>query len=293
MSILKSIKKYFNAFRTDKFSIRNKGSWINYFLIVVGIMGFTFLLFSNIFVQDRIVDAHTKVGSFHSLGSSSNSVKINKWELNKKQNTLDVVLEYKNKDLISNTEEEEEYSYKFSPNNSPDSKLKYKEISKESNKEAIRVYNVHDGFEVIGMTIYGKEKNSSDPKEKHIVLLGNENKVSISKDNKLKNKQDYLLEFIKNDQREVENSIEDNQKKIQTHEDKIDNLNKDISKKDEEKTYQTKSEKQVTDSKISGLKDEIEEEKLSIKDKKESITEEEETIKLLESKYKDTKQFTE
>lgn len=137
------------------------------------------------------------------------------------------------------------------------------------------------------------KKNSSDAKEKYIVLLGNENKVSISKDNELKNKQDYLLEFIENDQIEVKNSIENNQKKIQKHEDKIDNLNKDISKKDEEKTYQTKSEKQVTDSKISSLKDEIEEEKLSIKDKEESITEEEETIKLLESKYEDTKQFTE
>lgn len=292
MKKFKNIKKYFNAFRPDKFSIKNRGSWINYFVIIAGVIGFLFLILSNTFVKDKIIDAHTKVGNFHSLGSSSNSVKIDKWELNEDKNTLDVVLEYKNEDLISDTQEQE-YSYEFKPNNSPNTKLKNKKISDESNKEAIRVYDVKNGFEVIGMTIYGKEKNSNKAKEKLIVLLGNENKVSTSNENKLKNKQEYLLEFIENDQKDIQNSIDNKSKDIEKHEDKISNIKKDISKYDEEKTYQNKTEKQVTDSKISSLQDEIEEENLSIKDKKEAISEDEETLKLLESKYEDTKQFTE
>ncbi|HDH6993635.1 TPA: hypothetical protein PJA74_002416, partial [Staphylococcus aureus] len=92
-------------------------------------------------------------------------------------------------------------------------------------------------------------------------------------------------------QKNVKNNINISQKKIKNWEEKIDEKEAEINKLDDEKEYQTKTDKSNTDSKISGIQDDIRDLKLDIDRKKEEIKEDKEAEKLLRSKYKDTKEF--
>ena len=287
--IWQNIKQHFNAFRTDAFSIKNKGSWINYLFIFIGIIGGILILFSNFFVSDKVQYMHSKTGKYYKI-DTSNEVKIDKWLWNKKTNTLDVILEY-NTEEDSNIQEDVNYSYIARANDNPKNKLKIKTISKTSNREALRINGVKNKFEVLGLEIYSKAEGNDKQKVKS--LFANEKKVSISNKDNLKNQQQYLLEFIKNDQNDVNKSIAKSKKTIKKYKNKIKNKNADINKLDDEKEYQTKSEKNETDTKIGSLKDEVREYELEIDREKEKLNEDKEAKRLLKSKYKDTKEFNE
>lgn len=287
--ILENLKRHFNAFRTDAFSIKNKGSWINYLFIFIGIIGAVLIIFSNFLAPDKVQNMHTKTGKYHKL-DTSNQVKVDKWLWNKKTNTLDVILEYKTED-DSNLQEDIDYSYIARANDNPKKKLKIKTVSKTSNREALRINDVKNKFEVLGLEIYSKADGTD--KQKVQSLFANEKKVSISNKDNLKNQQQYLLEFIKNDQNDVNKSIAKSKKTIKKYKNKIKNKNADINKLDDEKEYQTKSEKNETDTKIGSLKDEVREYELEIDREKEKLNEDKEAKRLLKSKYKDTKEFNE
>jgi hypothetical protein len=284
-----SIKNHFNAFRTDKFSIKNKGSWANYIFILIGIIGAVLLLFSNFLSTDKIQNKHSDTGKYYKFDNSS-KVKVDKWLWNKNQNTLDVVLEYKDIDN-SGIKEDKNLSYIARANDNAKKKLKIKTLAKTNNRVALRINDVKKGFEVLGLEIYTKLDDSE--KQKETSLLANEKKVKTTTKNNPKNEQDYILEFIKSDQKNVENNINISQKKVKNWEEKIDEKEAEINKLDDEKEYQTKTDKSNTDSKISGIKDDIRDLKLDIDRKKEEIKEDKEAEKLLRSKYKDTKEFNE
>lgn len=287
--ILDNIKRHFNAFRTDTFSIKNKGSWLNYLFIFVGVIGAFFLLFGNFFASDKIENKHTKTGQYYKL-DTSNKVKIDKWLWNKNTNTLDVVLSYKTIDDNS-LQENNSYNYVARANDNASKKLDIKTVSNADNKVALRINNVKKGFEVLGLEIY--KKTDGTKKQKVKSLLANEQYVSKKNNKKLKNHQDYLLEFIKNDKKDVEKSIENSEEKVKKYEEKIKDKESEISKLDDEKEYQTDSEKSKNDTKINSIKDEIRELELNIDSEKDMIDEEKESKKLLNSKYKDTKDFNE
>lgn len=287
--IWNNIKQHFNAFRTDTFSIKNKGSWANYLFIFIGVIGAVFLLFGNFFASDKIENKHTKTGQYYKL-DTSNKVKIDKWLWNKKTNTLDVVLEYKTIDDNS-LQENNSYNYVARANDNASKKLDIKTVSNADNRVALRINDVKKGFEVLGLEIYKKTDGSKKQKVKS--LLANEQYVSKTNNKNLKNHQDYLLEFIKNDKKDVEKSIKNSEKKVKKYEEKIKDKESEMSKLDDEKEYQTESEKSKTDTKINSIKDEIRELELNIDREKDTIDEEKESKKLLNSKYKDTKEFNE
>lgn len=288
-NIWDSIKKHFNAFRPDAFSIKNKGSWLNYLFIFLGIALGIFLLFGNFFASDKIENKHSETGKYYKV-DTSNKVKIDKWEWNKKTNTLDVILEYKNIDN-DNLQDDISYSYIARANDNASKKLKIETVSKTNNRIALRINDVKKGFEVLGLEIYSKSDGSEKQKVKS--LLANENKVIKSNDKTLKNHQDYLLEFIKNDQNDIKNSIKKSKENIKKYNSNIKSKEAEVNKLDDEKEYQTKSEKRNTDTKISSIKDEIRDKELNIDREKEKLKEDKEAQKLLNSKYKDTKEFNE
>lgn len=285
----KNIQQHFNAFRPDAFSIKNKGSWLNYLFIFIGIAGALFFLLGNLFVTDKIENKHTKTGEYYKL-DMSNKVKIDQWLWNKNTDTLDIILEYKSVDN-NRINENVTYSYIARANDNASKKLDIKTVAKSNNKVALRVQEVGKGFEVLGLEIYSNSSESE--KQKVGSLLANEKKVSITNSNNLKNNEEYQLEFIKNDQQDVAKSIKKIEGKIKKYNQEIDRKEVEASQLDDEKEYQTTSERNNTDSKISSIHDEIREITLNIDREKEKLEEEKEAKKLLESKYKDMKEFTE
>lgn len=279
----------FEAFRTDKTSIRNKASWLYYILTgITLIVGIT-LLFGHSYTKNKTVEANTKVGKWNEL-SATGAVKIDKWEWNKTKHTMDIILKYKD-DV--NQEKDIKRSYETIANNTPNTKSNHKVIAKTDNKQAIRIYDVNKGFEVMIVKIFEKSGSVNGKGDEVTKLMGNEKKVEITHNSKDKNKQDYQLLFIKNDIEDAQKTKENliaNKAKLNK---KIDSTDDEIDKLDSEKSYQTGDEKSATNTKIESKKTDIDSYKTELSDYDNEIKEADEKVKLLKQKYKDTKTYNE
>lgn len=281
------MKKLFIAFRSDKTSIKGNGSWLYYGLTAIIILASLFLLSGHFYTDNEVTNANTEVGKWNEL-SASGKVKIDKWEWNKSKNTMDLVLQYH--DDISQSKDIKR-SYQMIPNTTPNQTVDYKVIAKTDNKQAIRIYDVKKGFEVMVVKVFENSGAGSGKGEEITKLLGNEKKVKVNNNSSDMSKEDYQLEFVKNDidetvktKKYLEEVKEETRKNITKSEDEISGL-------ESEKAYQTGTEKAETDSKIESKKTDIDSYETQINDYDEQINQVEEKIKLLKQKYQDTKKY--
>lgn len=281
------MKKLFIAFRSDKTSIKGNGSWLYYGLTAIIILASLFLLSGHFYTENEVTNANTEVGKWNEL-SASGKVKIDKWEWNKSKNTMDLVLQYH--DDISQSKDIKR-SYQMIPNTTPNQTVDYKVIAKTDNKQAIRIYDVRKGFEVMVVKVFENSGAGSGKGEEITKLLGNEKKVKVNNNSSDMSKEDYQLEFVKNDidetvktKKYLEEVKEETRKNITKSEDEISGL-------ESEKSYQTGTEKAETDSKIESKKTDIDSYETQINDYDEQINQVEEKIKLLKQKYQDTKKY--
>lgn len=282
------MKELFTAFRTDKTSIKGKGSWLFYGLIGFVVLASLLLLSGHFYTEDEITNANTDVGKWNDL-SASGKVKINKWEWNKGNKTMDLVLQYhddieQNKDI--------KRSYEMIPNTTPNQTIDYKVIAKTDNKQAIRIYDVNKGFEVMVVKIFEKTVSESGKGEEITKLLGNEKKVKTNESKGNMSKEDYQLEFVQNDIDDTLKTKKDLEKSKEKSEKKITKIENEINELESEKSYQTGTEKNETDSKIESKKTDIDSINAEIDDYKERIKQTDEKEKLLKQKYKDTKKYS-
>lgn len=282
------MKELFTAFRTDKTSIKSKGSWLFYGLTAFIFLGLVILLFGHFFTENEVTKANTEVGKWNELSASS-KVKIDKWEWNKSDQTMDLVLQYHD-DINQN--EDVKRSYEMIPNTTPNQTVDYKVIAETDNKQAIRIYDVKKGFEVMVVKVFENYDSGSGKGEEVTKLLGNENKVKINDDSHNMSKEDYQLEFVQND---IDDTLK-NKEKLEKNKEKIEKqiakTKNEINDLDSEKSYQTGTEKNETDSKIESKKTDIDSYNTEIDDYNEQIKQSEEKVKLLKQKYEDTKKFT-
>ena len=284
LRILTKLKAPFLVLFSEKFSIKHKGSWIPKVVMGFLVLCLVYMVFiSRLFIPNEIAEAHSQLNKYNELGTDG-SVKIEKWEWNKKNKTMDIVLKYK-QDYSNGLDTK--FKYKPIANNQPDKVKQYKIVEKTSNKEAIRIYDVNPDFQVMVLKILSSNQDTED----ELQLYGNENKVKKVFDKELKTTSQYKISFIDSDIKDNKNKIVKSKNSINNKEKKIDDLSNDISKIEEEKEYQTKDEKLNSDNNIENKKLEQEELSKGIDDIKKRINEHEQSIKLLNKKREDTLKF--
>lgn len=281
------MKELFTAFRSDKTSIKGKGSWLFYGLTAFVFVAAILLLFGHFYTEDEITNANTEVGKWNDL-SASGKVKIDKWEWNKDNKTMDLVLQYhddveQGKDI--------KRSYEMIPNTTPNQTVDYKVIAKTDNKQAIRIYDVTKGFEVMVVKVFENSGSESGKGEEITKLLGNEKKVKTNAIKDDMSKEDYQLEFVQNDINDTKKTKKDLNNSKEKAEQKIVKTENEINELESEKSYQTGTEKTETDSKIESKKTDIDSYNTEIDDYKSQIKQSDEKIKLLKQKYEDTKKY--
>lgn len=282
------MKELFTAFRSDKTSIKGKGSWLFYGLTAFVVLASLLLLFGHFYTEDEVTNANTEVGRWNDL-SASGKVKIDKWEWNKSNHTMDLVLQYHD-DI--NQSKDIKRSYEMIPNTTPNQTVDYKVIAKTDNKQAIRIYDVKKGFEVMVVKVFENSGSESGKGEEITKLLGNEKKVKTNDSSKDMSKEDYQLEFVQNDIDDTLNFKKDLEESKKKTEKKISKTENEINELESEKSYQTGTEKTETDSKIESKKTDIDSYNTEIDDYKEQIKQSDEKVKLLKQKYDDTKKYT-
>ncbi|HEC2174153.1 TPA: hypothetical protein R1915_002280 [Staphylococcus delphini] len=282
------MKELFTAFRSDKTSIKSKGSWLFYGLTAFVVLASLLLLFGHFYTEDEVTNANTEVGRWNDL-SASGKVKIDKWEWNKTNHTMDLVLQYHD-DI--NQSKDINRSYEMIPNTTPNQTVEYKVIAETDNKQAIRIYGVRKGFEVMVVKVFQNSGSESGKGEEITKLLGNENKVKINSSFKDMSKEDYHLEFVQNDIDDTLNSIKTLEKYKEKAEKKISKTESEINKLESEKSYQTGIEKTETDSKIESKKTDIDSYNTEIQDTDNEIKQAKEKVELLKQKYKDIQKYT-
>lgn len=281
------MKELFKAFIPGKTSIRNKGSWLFYVLTVFILGSFILILASRFFTEDPVTNVHTPIKKWQNT-STSGSVRINQWTWNKKKQTMDFVIEYKqelDKDVIQNVQ------YKIIPNATPDVESKYKIINQMDNKQAIRVYDVKPNFEVLVVKILSKDKES-DNEEEILKVFGNEKNVSIEQKKTLPTKEDYQLSFIKDDIEINKQNLKNKEKEKVELKKNIEDLNTEINLLDAKKTYQISDEKEETNNQIEAKKSEIKEKENEINNVEEAEKKLQEKIDLLNKKYQATNKIS-
>ncbi|WP_117985369.1 hypothetical protein [Klebsiella quasipneumoniae] len=282
------MKGLFTAFRKDKTSIKANGSWLFYLLTSIVFIATFILLLGHFYTEDKITNANTTVGKWHDT-SATGKVKIDKWIWNKKNNTMDIIVQYKDD---TNESDDIKRSYNMIPNNTPNKTVDYKIITQTDNKQAIRIYDVKKGFEVMVVKVFEQSKASSGDKQEVTKLLGNEKKVKISNEKNDMSKSDYQLQFVENDIADAKNYKQDLEKSKSKIENKISNTKDEINELESEKSYQTGTEKAETDSKIESKKTDIDSYKTEIDDIENEIKQAKDKVKLLKQKYKDTQKYT-
>jgi hypothetical protein len=179
-------------------------------------------------------------------------VKIDKWEWNESNHTMDLVLQYHD-DI--NQSKDIKRSYEMIPNTTPNQTVDYKVIAKTDNKQAIRIYDVKKGFEVMVVKVFENSGSDSGKGEEITKLLGNEKKVKTNSKSNDMSKEDYQLEFVQNDIDDTpKKSKKDLEKSKDIIESKITKTENEINELESEKSYQTGTEKSETDSKIESKK---------------------------------------
>lgn len=282
------MKELFTAFRSDKTSIKGKGSWLFYGLTAFVFVAVILLLVGHFYTEDEITNANTEVGKWNDL-SASGKVKIDKWEWNKDNKSMDLVLQYH--DDVEQSKDIKR-SYEMIPNTTPNQTVDYKVIAKTDNKQAIRIYDVTKGFEVMVVKVFEKSGSESGKGEEITKLLGNEKKVKTNVTKGDMSKEDYQLEFVQNDIEDTINSKKDLNKSKEKAEQKITKTENEINELESEKSYQTGTEKTETDSKIESKKTDIDSYNTEIDDYKLQVKQSDEKIKLLKQKYEDTKKYS-
>lgn len=269
------------SFKEEKFKknsrkIKKSSNGYLYGFLFIFLLGYAFFFSSNYWLPQGYKGVVvTPVGE--TIEQNSRFITVDRWAYCPGKKTMEIIVEMENNSLDDIT------SYKWQGRDK-NGLIKTEIICSDDKFTVIHMSGVKKDWKEVSLTI------SADNKDfKPIVIYMNDKTATVVKDLPAGAINDYIELAYTSKIESYEASIEDINAKIKENEQLMENAKSRMAELNERKSHQTESEKEETDSLISGLEGQINDKKLENEKNEEDIKELKERIELQKDLLKELK----
>lgn len=245
-----------------------------YFLTSIFIVGVLFFLSSNIIFNKEISLINTEINK--EITSSGLNVTLKDRQYNSESGLVQFTLKTKNQNLNGKIA----LDFEIREKNNPTEIIPCKVI-KITNSDYIITTKIDKKWDALSLTVIDKNTSGS-----YVKIYSDIREITINNELKEKGLNEYTVEIIDNEIKDIHREIEEINKLISNKNSNISSLEDNINTLEADKKYQTESEIETTENTIQSNKSSIEQLKNEIKIESEKSKEYEEKIKKLEEKKK-------
>lgn len=248
-----------------------------YFLASICIIGVLFFLSSNIFFNKEMSLMSTEINKEIPLNSVVVILKDRQY--NNENGLVQFTIKIKNQSLNEKVNLDFEVREKTNPTKIMDSK-----VTKVTNSDYIITTKLAGKWEALSLTVL--DKNTDGESKGSVKLYSDIRDININNDLKERGINEYTVEVIENEIKDIQKEIEEINIIISTKNSKINLFKENITTLENDKQYQTASELEATENTIKSNQASILQLESEIKIESEKCKEYEEKIKKLEEKKK-------
>ncbi|MBD7916288.1 hypothetical protein H9660_14165 [Clostridium sp. Sa3CUN1] len=244
-----------------------------YVLFTIFICGFIFFINSNSLFNKEMASTSTELNTKLSMDSIDLVIKDRQYNPN--NGLFQITFKVSDNSILKDINLDFEIRERNKPTLVLDSK-----VNKISDSDYIITSYINYAWETVSTTII----NSNVDRNNIIKVYSDMKDTTINNNLKEKDLKEYTLEIIENDIAEVEKNIQLLEQSTIEKQEEIQKINDNINKLEEDKKYQTDSEIEATNNKISDYKNKISSLEINIKSNNITKEEAQEKIKKLEEK---------
>lgn len=248
-----------------------------YFLASICVIGVLFFLSSNILFNKEMSLMSTEINKEIPLNSVVVTLKDRQY--NNENGLVQFTIKVKNQSLNEKVNLDFEVREKTNPTQIIPSK-----VTKITNSDYIITTKVARKWEALSLTVL--DKNTDGESKGSVKLYSDVRDININTDLKEKGINEYTVEVIENEIKDIQKEIEAINTVISDKNSKINLFKENITTLENDKEYQTESELEATENTINSNQSSIVQLESEIKIESEKCKEYEEKIKKLEEKMK-------